>query len=58
MVLRSKDCHNDVIITSLQGAIKSPLKDSRGVKDVVPLSIDFMVPDNMCNKTASLCMQY
>ena len=25
---------------------------------VVPLFIDFMVPDNMCNKTASLCNQY
>ena len=24
----------------------------------VPLDIGFMVPDNLCNKTASLCNQY
>ena len=29
MVLRSKDCHNEVImITSLQGVIKRPLEDN------------------------------
>ena len=25
---RSKDCHNEVIITSLQGVIKRPLEDN------------------------------
>ena len=50
MVLRSKDCHNEVIIASLQGVLKRTLKDIL----VVPLFIDFMDPDNMCNKTASL----
>ena len=28
MVLRSKDYHNEVIITSLQGVIKRPLEDN------------------------------
>ena len=75
MVLRSKDCHNEVIITSLQGATKRPLKDNTKIQDtrsllrifgphmghiipVVSLLIDFMVPDNRCNKTASLSNQY
>ena len=50
MVLRSEDRHNELIIISLQGGIKRPLKDNRDVKDVVPLFIDFMVSDNLCNK--------
>ena len=49
MVQRSKGCHNEVIITSLLGVLKRPLKDI----PVVPLFIDFMVPDNLCNKAAS-----
>ena len=53
MVLRSKDCHHEVIITFLQGVIKRPLKDN-----TCSSTIDFMVPDNLCNKTASLCNQY
>ena len=44
MVQRSKDCHNEVIITSLLGGLK--------IIPVVPLFIDFMVPDNLGNKTA------
>ena len=28
MILRSKDCHNEVIITSLLGVIKRPIKDN------------------------------
>ena len=28
MILRSKDYHNEVIITSTQGVIKMPLKDN------------------------------
>ena len=28
MVLSSNDCHNEVIITSLQGVIKRPLDDN------------------------------
>ena len=35
MVLRSKDCHNDVI-TSLQAVIKRPLKDNTCSSTVYP----------------------
>ena len=47
MILRSKDCHNEVIVTSLQEVIKWPLEDNT----CSLLFIDFMVPDNLCNKT-------
>ena len=49
-----KDCHNVVITSSLQGAVERPLKDNT----CDPQFIGFMIPDNLCNKTASLCNQY
>ena len=54
MILGSKDCHNEVIITSLQGVLKRPLNDNTCSTTVY----GFMVPDNICNKAASLCNQY
>ena len=41
-------CHNDVIITVLQGVITRS-----SVCWLVPLFVGFMVPDNMCSKTTS-----
>ena len=48
MILRSKDCYNEVIILSLQGIIKRSLKDN--TCDL--MLIGFIVTDNICNKTA------
>ena len=41
MVQISKDCHNEVIIISLQGVIERPLMDN--MIPVVPLFAEFMV---------------
>ena len=43
MVQRSKDCHNDVITSPLQGAIERRLQDNH----CDPLFIAFMIPDNL-----------
>ena len=51
VIQRSKDCHNEGIKSSLQGVIKM-------IIHVIPLFIGFMVPDNLCNKTTSLCNHY
>ena len=44
------DCHNEAITPSLQGAIEDTICD--------PLFIGFMISDSLCNKTASMCIQY
>ena len=44
------DCHKEVLTSSPEGAIERPLKDNTSD----PLFIVFMIPDDMCNKTASL----
>ena len=57
MVQGSKELHNDVIISSLQGVIKGLLK---GNTPVVPLLIGFMVPigpNNRCSKPVSLSIK-
>ena len=43
MVQRSKDCHNQVNTSSLQGTIEMPLKDNT----FDPLFAGFMIPDNL-----------
>ena len=48
MVQRSKDCHKEVVTSSLQGAIERTIKDNTSD----PLFIGFTIPDDMCNKTA------
>ena len=40
MILRSKDCHNEVFITSLQGTIKRPQR----IIPLVPLFFGFIIP--------------
>ena len=46
MILRIKDYHTEVIISSLQVVIGCPYR----IIPVVPLFIGFMVPDNVCSK--------
>ena len=50
--IRSRD--QRTAIMSLHGVIKRPLQDNTDGL----LFIGFMVPDNLCNKTAALCNQY
>ena len=54
MILISKDCHNEVIISFLQGVIER----LPNYNTCHPLFMGFMVPDKVCNKAASLCNQY
>ena len=55
MVQRSKDCHNEVITSSLQGAIEINTCEK---EPTVTLFIGFMIPD-LCNKLpSSVCNQY
>ena len=51
MILRSKDCPDEVIISFLKGVIKGPLKYNTFSTTVY----GFMVSDNLRNKSASLC---
>ena len=53
-VRRSKDCHSELITTSLQGTLERPLKDTT----CDPLFIGLMIPENLFNKTAFLAKQY